>query len=176
MFGFSKTSRESERMDSLIEFYKSIDKDLEREYKKLVKETNKQIYLKLSNNMKKNYRFLLTGETSKKGDQYLNAVTTEWTDVDYFGAFDRKYMQPVRREVIPTILVNGFEVPEPIRKINVGEEYYFVNSDIFIFRSIFGKNTYDNKLLKIGNMHSSIENAAIHAKALFAPTLHPDFQ
>jgi len=51
------------------------------------------------------YRFLKKGDRIKPTDQYLDAGTTEWTDLDdgervIFGTLYGKALQPMRRKIL----------------------------------------------------------------------------
>lgn len=77
------------------------------------------------------------------------------------------------RQIPKTILINGFEVPEPMmNKPEINTRYFSVNPrnksgvDCFIWRN----DRTDSRLLNRGLCHESEKSAIIHAKALFSLT------
>lgn len=72
-----------------------------------------------------------------------------------------------------TILINGIEVPEPVREpMEDRQEYWFVtitNND-FCFRSAWKYRPEDHYRLKIGLIHLTREAAETHARALLSFT------
>lgn len=71
-----------------------------------------------------------------------------------------------------TININGFEVPEPIRKpLSFKEVYYIaVLTENLYYCQEWADSTKDMKNLKAGIVHLTKEAAEIHAKALLSFT------
>lgn len=71
------------------------------------------------------------------------------------------------------ININGFEVPEPIRKpLELGQHYYIVTIDnISLCSDLQWENDeYDMVYLNLGICHLTKEAAVLHAKALLSFT------
>ena len=68
-----------------------------------------------------------------------------------------------------TILVNGFEIPEPIREETGGSFRYFVpliNSPELFYQGYWDRDEDDYHMLEYGLLHHTKEAAIAHAKAL----------
>ena len=71
--------------------------------------------------------------------------------------------QPVK-----TININGYDVPEPVRELEVGDDY-FVASVVCVSKPhvvTWQDDTIDNQYLSDGLIHRTQEDAEIHVKAL----------
>lgn len=68
-----------------------------------------------------------------------------------------------------TILVNGYEVPEPVREApKIGHGYYFasVNMRDFFGHLLWGEDNIDRFNLERGLVHHSREAAQAHGRAM----------
>lgn len=76
-----------------------------------------------------------------------------------------------RRKPKP-ILINGIEVPAPLRKANYGDKFYVVSSssEYGYFESAYTCHSIDDFRLENGLCHASKEAAVIHSKALLSFT------
>lgn len=77
-------------------------------------------------------------------------------------------------EVIPTILIDDVDVPAPLKQVKDGDTYYYVSFDhLFcggVSANVWKNTTADNLRLANGLVHSTKENAEIHAQALLSFT------
>ena len=82
-----------------------------------------------------------------------------------------------RRKPTPpaTININGFEVPEPLRKEpNYGDEYYTLGALNQNRKFLWQGTALDVRRLQLGLVHLTAEPAMIHTKALVSFTALPD--
>lgn len=121
-------------------------------------------------------RWIADGETI----QYRNHSKDKWetmrynedllNDIASGGAWD-----PEDYRIDPkVVLVNGIEVPEPCRVALERNTAYFVPSvsnRIGYISHIWGGDPADKRFLGLGLVHTSIEAAVQHAKAMVAPTV-----
>lgn len=93
-------------------------------------------------------------------------VDDEWYDCMVPTAF----VDGCKYRVKPkTILVNGFEVPEPMRETLQNNDVYFIANpvrDEFFEYCYCGGDMYDDLWLSRGLCHSTKEAAIAHAKAM----------
>lgn len=93
-------------------------------------------------------------------------VGDEWSDCMEPTAF----VDGCKYRVKPkTILVNGFEVPEPMREApNDGVKYFFPNLSYndYFWRHEWENDRVDVRVLERGLCHSTKEAAIAHAKAM----------
>lgn len=83
--------------------------------------------------------------------------------------------QHVIYEICPrTILVNGIEVPEPVRALNSGvrQEFFVVSfgHENGVSRQRFDDTSWENKCLNEGVVHLTESAARQHYEALIAPS------
>ena len=72
-----------------------------------------------------------------------------------------------------TILINGIEVPEPIKEEpKVGEKVFFLNLSSFTLFNVYSwaGDIYDKDWLNKGLLHFTEEAAIAHAKAMLVPS------
>ena len=77
----------------------------------------------------------------------------------------------------PTILVNGIEVPEPVREVlKYGQRYWFVSVTATNLCSddIWNGAYSDTIVLHRGLIHLTAAAAVAHAKAMLAPSMRGD--
>lgn len=70
-----------------------------------------------------------------------------------------------------TILVNGVEVPEPVREpLTNGRQYFLADATepSRVFRYVWSGSEDDNKWLDAGLIHLTAEAARLHAEAMIA--------
>lgn len=70
----------------------------------------------------------------------------------------------------PTIIVNGIEVPEPVREaLRLDQTYWVANilSANLVWDNSWSDNTYDSRVL----IHLTEAAAVEHAKAMLAPSM-----
>lgn len=74
----------------------------------------------------------------------------------------------------PTILVNGIEVPEPVREALRLDQTYWVadlpSANLAWDRS-WSNDAYDSRVLNRGMVHLTEAAAVAHAKAMLAPSM-----
>ena len=103
--------------------------------------------------------------------QYLSNETGEWNDVvANEPGWCKNYKYRVKT---PTININGFEVPEPERKLLFEGDYYYLatlNDETSPFIYVWQGNVQDLHLLKLGVIHRKPESARIHSEALLSFT------
>ncbi|QPB42182.1 hypothetical protein [Rodentibacter haemolyticus] len=80
---------------------------------------------------------------------------------------DRQYRRKPK-----TILINGIEVPEPVREpLHKGDTYYTPDFDKNMYSALgWCDDDYDIEYLRNGIIHLTKENAIAHAKALISFT------
>lgn len=90
----------------------------------------------------------------------------EWLDCNQYLYFShvKEYRLKPR-----TININGFEVPEPIRSMSVGNIYYIVKTP-FVEGITCNLEHYETRLISSGMVHSTRENAEKHLEALLSFT------
>lgn len=70
-----------------------------------------------------------------------------------------------------TIMINGHEVPKPLHTITDGQSYFYPALGIGILNDHYSQGcAVTLQRLRDGILHSSIENAELHAKALLSFT------
>ena len=77
----------------------------------------------------------------------------------------------------PTIIVNGIEVPEPVREaLEVGQRYWLADPTSITFhkKTYWGDDDIDIRILNRGLIHLTEEAAVAHAKAMLAPSMRGD--
>ena len=99
----------------------------------------------------------------------------EWDNVDYQTVLSHIYSDKGTgciRIKPKTIMINGYEVPEPLKVKPEEDTYYFfpVLDDDMCGSSIWINHKVDVKRLKDGILHSTKEAAIKHAEALLSFT------
>lgn len=76
------------------------------------------------------------------------------------------------RRKVKTININGFEVPEPVRKpLEIGTKYYTLNHlSSYVSTHMWGNDEIDLRWLKLGLIHLTEANAELHRQALLSFT------
>lgn len=77
----------------------------------------------------------------------------------------------------PTILVNGIEVPEPVREaLRLDQTYWVANlpSANLAWNISWSNDAYDIRALNRGLIHLTEAAAVAHAKAMLAPSMRGD--
>jgi hypothetical protein len=80
----------------------------------------------------------------------------------------------VLEKIASPIMINGFEVPEPVRKpLKLGEKYWVValGSVRLCSDYVWDDSEFDRLCLRHGIIHRTQEAAEIHAKASLFPTI-----
>ena len=75
------------------------------------------------------------------------------------------------------IIVNGIEVPEPVREaLEVGQRYWLADPTSITFhkKTYWGDDDIDIRILNRGLIHLTEEAAVAHAKAMLAPSMRGD--
>ncbi|MDO4708234.1 MAG: hypothetical protein Q4B94_00155 [Pseudomonadota bacterium] len=80
-----------------------------------------------------------------------------------------------------TININGYSVPEPVRRpLKDGDKYYVpalfeaVLADYYYWGDAIDGDEVDRRLLERGLVHMTAEAAVVHAKALLSFTAEPE--
>lgn len=71
-----------------------------------------------------------------------------------------------------TIMINGIEVPAPLRKVEIGQQVFYIEittDDLVLVETVKLPSGWDY-WLSLGIIHSTYEAAKIHAKALLSFT------
>ena len=77
----------------------------------------------------------------------------------------------------PTIIVNGIEVPEPVREeLKIGQRYWAISltCDGLVINALWSNDTIDLRRLTRGLIHLNEAAAVAHAKAMLAPSMRGD--
>jgi hypothetical protein len=120
----------------------------------------------------KNYREMMLALLA--GDTLVNDDCAEWK-LDENGELDTcKLPMPSTVKIKPkTININGFYVPDPLRKaLNIGETYYIAEPHIeYVKDKIEWEGcSLDFKWLRLGICHKTKEAAQKHVDALLSFT------
>jgi hypothetical protein len=102
--------------------------------------------------------------------QRLRDTCAEWVEMTQHPAWVERYEYRRKPRVI---VINGIEVPEPLReKPEVGAEYYTVSLDdeTGYSKKRCHNDRLDDLWLKSGLIHITSEAAKLHAKALLSFT------
>lgn len=97
----------------------------------------------------------------------------EWVPKNYHPEWNQDVSYRRKPEPAKTILINGFEVPEPLRAApQVGERFFVpdIFSDRHAYLARWSGSDMDLKCLRRGVAHVTKEAAALHAEALISFT------
>lgn len=95
-----------------------------------------------------------------------------WIDSHTYEALtDIAYKRSYKYRVKPkTLVINGHEVPEPVREpLNEGDVYYRVDVPSITCLT-WGNDSYDTEMLRRGLIHLTKEAAIAHTSALLSFT------
>ena len=101
-------------------------------------------------------------------NHWVNCSSPSWH-------FDNTYR--AKPAPAPTIIVNGIEVPEPVREaLEIGQRYWFasVTAVHLIVGVTWVGGDCDTRVLNRGLIHLTEEAAVAHAKAMLAPSMRGD--
>lgn len=109
---------------------------------------------------------VIAGAAEGKVVQYLAADGNWYTNQGTF-------MHPIKYRIKPdepkTIKVNGFDVPEPMREAPAEDTTYYLASPPdanYYAAAVWCGDTYDTRWLSRGLLHTTVEAAVAHAKAM----------
>ena len=98
------------------------------------------------------------------------SLEDDWTDLSSHPCWA---LNAIYRRKLPTIMINGYKVPEPMREPpKVGTKYWIVclyNQPI-VSQFTWNNDYLDDRCLPRGICHSTQEAAMLHAKALLSFT------
>ena len=109
--------------------------------------------------------------TAKHG--WVRYIFGDWVDTPT-PIFSEGVIYRAKPAPAPTILVNGIEVPEPVRKaLKKGQKYFIsdVAAEKLRFPSCWDGDVLDLKCLNRGLIHLTEAAAVAHAKAMLAPSM-----
>lgn len=103
--------------------------------------------------------------------QYKHPLSVEWMDAISPLPFDPGYGY---RRKPRTILINGFEVPEPVREpLEPGQAYWIADTSVYdspLLKTVWYGDCFDRRWLAAGLIHLSREAARQHIYALLSFT------
>lgn len=130
------------------------------------------------NNFKENYMKHVHADLMMKYAEIAQRDPKPWTyfqvsddSVKWFNCVQEvQFLSKNNYRLKPrTINVNGFEVPEPIRQMSVGNIYYIVKTP-FVEGITCNSEPYETQLISSGVVHLTRENAEKHLEALLSFT------
>lgn len=111
---------------------------------------------------------------TKHGHEIFSCA--RWTDCPN-PEFTASFIYRAKPAPAPTIIVNGIEVPEPVREgMEEGQAYFApdVYTEKLCYLNRWGGDTYDLMRLNRGLIHLTKAAAVEHAKAMLAPSIRED--
>ena len=115
-------------------------------------------------------------EAAKHGWLRLQYSSKVWVEAST-PVWDQYNIYRAKPAPAPTIIVNGIEVPEPVREeLEKGCRYWLANpTSPYLYSGLWwGGNDIDRRWLSRGLIHLTEAAAVEHAKAMLAPSMRGD--